>query len=146
MAEFSKGRYDFSKQTDEQRTARERMGTLPTGAGAEALFVEGDKWVVSPRTLPSLNLCSSRLSLTQTTNLIAAAGRSTSRQALRLPRYPNPVHLSPPGNDPLPPSAARQREALPEADRNQDAREQHRTLLDKAADRSEEGRDSGWIV
>lgn len=62
MAEFSKGRYDFSKQTDEQRTARERMGTLPTGAGAEALFVEGDKWVVSPRTLPSLTLCSSRLS------------------------------------------------------------------------------------
>lgn len=33
------------EQTAEQRTARERMALLPTGQGAEHLFVAKDKWV-----------------------------------------------------------------------------------------------------
>lgn len=52
MWAMGKARFDLEKQTPEQRAARERMGTLPEGEGSEVLFVEGDKWVVSPRFLP----------------------------------------------------------------------------------------------
>ncbi|GAA6010826.1 hypothetical protein JCM11491_004551 [Sporobolomyces phaffii] len=43
MAAFSKGRYNFDEQTDEQRTARLRMALFPKGA--ENLFVQEDMWV-----------------------------------------------------------------------------------------------------
>jgi len=43
MRAFSKGRYDFDGQTDEQRTARLRMALFPKGS--EALFVQEDMWV-----------------------------------------------------------------------------------------------------
>lgn len=37
--------FDPDAQTPEQRTARERMAQLPTGEGAECIFVAEDKWV-----------------------------------------------------------------------------------------------------
>lgn len=36
---------DPNAQDAEQRTARERMAQLPTGKGAECIFVAEDKWV-----------------------------------------------------------------------------------------------------
>jgi hypothetical protein len=54
MADFAKGKFDFSKQTPEQKEAMERMADLPTGEGAEAIFVQGVEWVVSLGTALSL--------------------------------------------------------------------------------------------
>ncbi|CAE6501328.1 unnamed protein product [Rhizoctonia solani] len=45
MYEMSKHRPETLNQTQEQRTARERMALLPEGPGAEALFVCEDLWV-----------------------------------------------------------------------------------------------------
>jgi hypothetical protein len=45
MTEMSKHRIDVQKQTEEQRTARERMALF--SANAEAIFISGDLWVVS---------------------------------------------------------------------------------------------------
>ncbi|CAE6351544.1 unnamed protein product [Rhizoctonia solani] len=45
MYEMSKHRPETQNQTQEQRTARERMALLPEGPGAEALFVCDDLWV-----------------------------------------------------------------------------------------------------
>lgn len=45
MAEMSKHRVDVQKQSDDQRTARERMALFP--AKAEAIYVSGELWVVS---------------------------------------------------------------------------------------------------
>lgn len=42
---MSKHRTDVAKQTEEQRTARQRMALFPDGA--EVLFVQKDLWVVS---------------------------------------------------------------------------------------------------
>ncbi|GAA5951240.1 hypothetical protein JCM3765_002420 [Sporobolomyces pararoseus] len=43
MEAFSKGRYNFKEQTEEQKTARLRMALFPKGA--EVLFVQEDLWV-----------------------------------------------------------------------------------------------------
>ena len=43
MEAFSKGRYNFSEQTEEQRKARLRMALFPKGQ--EYLFVQEDMWV-----------------------------------------------------------------------------------------------------
>ncbi|GAA5913389.1 flavin adenine dinucleotide pyrophosphatase [Sporobolomyces salmoneus] len=43
MEAFSKGRYDFKSQTEEQKTARLRMALFPKGQ--EYLFVQEDMWV-----------------------------------------------------------------------------------------------------
>ncbi|GAA5937076.1 flavin adenine dinucleotide pyrophosphatase [Sporobolomyces koalae] len=43
MEAFSKGRYDWSTQTEEQKTARLRMALFPKGS--ENLFVQEDMWV-----------------------------------------------------------------------------------------------------
>ncbi|KAL5639737.1 hypothetical protein ACGC1H_006353 [Rhizoctonia solani] len=45
MYEMYKNRPETLTQTQEQRTARERMALLPEGPGAEALFVYDDLWV-----------------------------------------------------------------------------------------------------
>jgi len=45
MIEFSKARYDLSKQTAEQRTARERMALFPTSDETEVIFTSDDMWV-----------------------------------------------------------------------------------------------------
>ena len=47
MREINKHRADIQTQTPEQKTAYQRMALLPEGAGAEALFVCEDLWVVS---------------------------------------------------------------------------------------------------
>jgi len=43
MEAFSKGRYNFKEQTEEQKTARLRMALFPKGE--EYLFVQEDMWV-----------------------------------------------------------------------------------------------------
>ncbi|KZO94677.1 Molybdopterin binding protein [Calocera viscosa TUFC12733] len=43
MTEFSKARYDFTKQSEEQKTARLRMALFPKGG--EVLFCNEDLWV-----------------------------------------------------------------------------------------------------
>lgn len=48
MTAFAAEKYDLSKQTAEQTSARELMGTLPSGKRSEVLFVESQKWVVRP--------------------------------------------------------------------------------------------------
>lgn len=55
MTEMIKHRTDLSNQTDEQRTARERMALFP--AKAEVIFIAPDVWVVRPRlhNLPGKN-------------------------------------------------------------------------------------------
>ncbi|KEP53355.1 molybdopterin-binding domain protein [Rhizoctonia solani 123E] len=45
MYEMNKHRPETLNQTQEQRTARERMALLPEGPGAHALFVYEDLWV-----------------------------------------------------------------------------------------------------
>jgi molybdopterin-biosynthesis enzyme MoeA-like protein len=47
MHEMSKHRPEVFEQTQEQKTARERMALIPEGPGAEALFVCEDLWVAS---------------------------------------------------------------------------------------------------
>lgn len=51
MNEMIKHRADLAQQTDEQRTARERMALFP--ARAEVLYIAPDIWVVRPLSLVS---------------------------------------------------------------------------------------------
>lgn len=70
---MGKARFDLEKQTPEQKAARERMGLLPSGKGSEVIFVEEDKWVVSPFAFfasLSLSLSLLRLSLSLSLSLV----------------------------------------------------------------------------
>ncbi|QRV98962.1 molybdopterin-binding domain protein [Ceratobasidium sp. AG-Ba] len=54
MAAMSKHRTDILNQTEEQKTARNRMALVPEGKGAEILFVCEDLWVEKLYVLPGV--------------------------------------------------------------------------------------------
>lgn len=55
MAELSKHRRDIADQTEEQKTARNRMALFPSGEEGEVeiLYVDEEMWVVSLPPVPS---------------------------------------------------------------------------------------------